>query len=401
MSSDKKQNQWAEKKLGDEIELCYGKGLIDKERKSGKIPVFGSNGIIGFHNTPLVEGPGVIIGRKGSVGEVKFSTTDFWAIDTTYFLKLKNMGDIRFWYYFLLYLQLNKMNSHSAVPGLNRDTVYEIRREIPEFPEQHAIANLLAILDSKTELNQRMNRTLEAVGQAVFKHWFVDFEFPNEEGKPYKSTGGKMVYNEELNSEVPEGWEVKPINEIADFLNGLALQKYPAREGEEYLPVIKIRELRQGITESSDKANLDVPKEYIVGDGDILFSWSGSLEVVIWGFGKGALNQHLFKVTSQKYPKWFFYYWLLRFLPEYRAIASDKATTMGHIQRHHLSASKVVVPDEKTLEKMDKVLSPITERRARLQIESRFLAEIRDCLLPKLMSGKIRVPISKENVEAS
>jgi type I restriction enzyme S subunit len=270
---------------------------------------------------------------------------------------------------------------------------------LPSPGEQRSIAHILGTLDDKIGLNQQMNKNLENIGQTIFKRWFLDFESPNEEGKPYKSSGGEMVYNEVLDKDIPKGWETKPIDEIADFLNGLALQKFPARDGEECLPVVKIRELRQGVTESSDKANLDVPEEYVVNDGDVLFSWSGSLEVVIWGFGKGALNQHLFKVTSSKYPKWFFYYWVIHYLPEYRHIAADKATTMGHIQRHHLTASQVAVPDNKTLETMDKLFAPILEKIGRIKVETRILSEIRDLTLSKLMSGKIRVPVTNENVE--
>jgi len=295
-----------------------------------------------------------------------------------------------------------KSNASGTTFGeLSGSRLKSLKFSFPSLIEQQTIAKILSGFDSKVELNQRMIRSLEAVGQAVFKRWFVDFEFPNEEGKPYKSSGGEMVYNPDLDKEIPEGWNVKPIDEIANFLNGLALQKFPARDGEEYLPVVKIRELRQGITESSDRANLDLPEEYVVNDGDVLFSWSGSLEVVIWGFGKGALNQHLFKVTSSKYSKWFFYYWIVQYLPEYRQIAAGKATTMGHIQRHHLRASQVIVPDDKTLERMDRLLAPIFERIGRIKVETRILSELRDLLLPKLMSGKIRVPVARENEEAS
>src|SRR5690606_35010800 len=144
----------------------------------------------------------------------------------------------------------------------------------------------------KIDLNHQMNSTLEQIAQTLFKHWFIDFEFPDENGNPYKSSGGRMV-DSEL-GEIPEGWEVKPIDEVADFLNGLALQKYPA-ENDDYLPVIKIRELKQGITEVTDKASSKIEEKYIINDGDILFSWSGSLECCIWCNGKGALNQHIFK----------------------------------------------------------------------------------------------------------
>jgi type I restriction enzyme S subunit len=324
-------------------------------------------------------------------------STDIWVIEA------KASNDNVFFFYFFaderIITEANNSSEGTRMPRARWDYIERLEYPIPRLPEQRAIAKILSDLDSKAELNQGMNKTLEAIEQAIFKRWFVDFEFPNEEGKPYKSSGGKMVYNEVLDKEIPAGWHVEPIDEIADFLNGLALQKFPARDGEEYLPVIKIRELRQGVTESSDKANLEVPREYIVNDGDILFSWSGSLEVVIWGFGKGALNQHLFKVTSSKYPKWFVYQWIVHYLPEYRQIAAGKATTMGHIQRHHLTASQVTIPDSKTLERMDHLLAPILERISRTKIETRILSEIRDSLLPKLMSGKIRVPILKEKAE--
>jgi len=386
---------WEIKNLGEEIELCYGKGLPKKNRIPGPYPVFGSNGIVGSHNEFLVEGPGIIIGRKGSVGEVKFSKNNFWPIDTTYYLKVKKKGSIDFWYYFLLTLKLNRMNSHSAVPGLNRDMVYELKKKIPDEKEQKSIAKILSDLDSKIELLQKQNKTLEAIGQAIFKHWFVDFEFPNEEGKPYKSSGGEMVFNKELEKEITKGWEVKSLDKIADYLNGLALQKYPPKD-EVYLPVIKIKELRQGITTQSDKASPNIDKNYIINNGDILFSWSGSLMVVIWGGGKGALNQHLFKVTSKNLEKWFYYYWTKRHLEKFIGIAKDKATTMGHIKRKHLAESKVLVPNKGIMEKMNKIMEPVIDKIISNKVGVIRFQKTRDLLLPKLMSGKIRVPVEVE-----
>lgn len=276
----------------------------------------------------------------------------------------------------------------SAQPQLPIRDINKIRLTIPSILEQRAIAKILSDLDGKIELNHQMNRTLESIAQAIFKRWFVDFEFLNEQDKPYRSFGGKVV-DSEL-GEVPEAWEIKPLDQIAEFLNGLALQKYPPM-GDKYLPVIKIRELNQGITESTDKAAVDVEKKYIVDDGDVLFSWSGSLQVCIWCNGKGALNQHLFKVTSDHYPKWFYYQWVKFHLPEFRQIAQGKATTMGHIQRRHLSASLVTVPPYEVLEKMNRVMEPLLDQIVVNGIEIRKLSEIRDSILPKLMSGKIRI----------
>ncbi len=165
--------------------------------------------------------------------------------------------------------------------------------------------------------------------------------------------------------------------------------------------MIKIAELRSGVSSSSGRASVAIPPEYVVDDGDVLFSWSGSLEVVIWCGGKGALNQHLFKVTSRRYPRWFYYFWGKQHLPAFRDIASDKATTMGHIRRHHLSEALVVVPPQPIVDAADRVMSPLFARFVGNCHESRTLAAIRDALLPKLMSGEVRTGRQNELRSAS
>jgi len=389
-------DSWNTKLISDVVELKYGKGLKESERERGIIPVYGSKAKIGYHNKYLVKGPGIIIGRKGNVGFVSLSRGDFWPIDTTYYVIFKDKEDYVFWYYLFQTLNLNQMNSHSAVPGLNKDYVYNLKVKIPEYREQQTIAKILSDLDEKIELNNQMNKTLENIAQAIFKRWFIDFEFPNENGEPYKSSGGEMVESEL--GLIPKGWEILSLSNIADFLNGLPLQNYRPREDEEWLPVIKIRELRNGITDSTERCTSNIPKNYIAENGDVIFSWSGSLEVVIWTYGKGAINQHLFKVRSEKYPKWFYYFWLLRFLPEFRKIAEDKATTMGHIQRHHLNESLLPVPPQELMDKLGKSIESIFEEVITLRIQSLTLSNIRDLLLPKLMTGKIRVPMEGKNV---
>ena len=279
----------------------------------------------------------------------------------------------------------------SVIPHLYQRDIAELFIPVPPVSEQKAIAKILCDLDSKIELNQKMNKTLESISQAIFKHWFIDFEFPNEEGKPYKSSGGEMV-DSEL-GEIPKNWAIKKLDEIANFLNGLPLQKYPAITEEDYLPVIKIKEMNSGVSASSDKARRDIPSEYIIHNGDVLFAWSGTLGVTIWCNGEGALNQHLFKVSSNEYPKWFYYHWLLHYLPDFIEIARDKATTMGHIQRHHLSESLVAVPDKNTFEIMNNVFNPLVDRIITLKVENEALTKARDLLLPQLISGKIRVPL--------
>jgi type I restriction enzyme S subunit len=183
---------------------------------------------------------------------------------------------------------------------------------------------------------------------------------------------------------------VRSLEEIAHFRNGLALQRYPPKSGGS-LPVIKIAQLRSGNADGADAASADLSPDFIVEDGDVLFSWSGTLECTLWAGGKGALNQHLFKVTSTDYPKWLYYLWIHQHLEDFRHIAAGKATTMGHIQRHHLSDAKVVLPPPALQELLDPVIGPLIEGQWLRRVQSRVLSGFRDTLLPKLVSGELRI----------
>jgi type I restriction enzyme S subunit len=286
--------------------------------------------------------------------------------------------------------------------------IEDYRFTLPSLSEQRAIAGILGALDNKIELDRRMNQTLEAIAQALFRSWFVDFEPVSSntaeclhEGMDAGTIAGfsRRPKGTETGS-IPDGWQWKPLDEIAHFLNGLALQKYPPTE-DEFLPVIKIAQLRRGNTEGSDKASTRVPADYIINDGDVLFSWSGTLEVALWTGGRGALNQHLFKVTSTKFPRWFFYFWCKEHLPEFRRIAQAKATTMGHIQRHHLTRALVAVPPPEVLSKADALIAPLLEKQVENNLEIRILSQLRDTLLPKLLSGEIRVKDAEATVGAA
>lgn len=267
--------------------------------------------------------------------------------------------------------------------------IKEIEIGLPKVREQREIASILSSIESKIGVNRRMNQNLEEIGKTLFKRWFVDFEFPNEEGKPYKSSGGEMV-DSEL-GRVPKGWRVMELDKVAEFLNGIPCQKYPPVSKEESLPVIKIAEIHRGFSSSSNEASSKVDRKYIVNCGDILFSWSGSLEVISWPFESGVLNQHIFKVSSKNYPNWFVYYWLRMFLPEFKIIASSKATTMGHIQRKHLSKVKVLVPNDVLMNLMDSVLSSIFKRIKNNNLENSLLSRFKEYFLPMLLSGRLRI----------
>ncbi len=303
-------------------------------------------------------------------------------------------------------LQCEAMGVGSVIRHFGPSHLRQMTVRLPTLTHQRAIAHILGSLDDKIELNRRMNETLEQMARAIFKSWFVDFD-PVRAKAEGRDTGlpdeiAELFpdgFEQTEMGEVPRGWEVKSLDQIAEYLNGLACQKYPPKEGVEALPVVKIRELRQGVTDNTDLATSNVPSNYIVQDGDVLFSWSGSLLIDIWTQGRAILNQHLFKVSSDSYPKWFYFYWTDYHLEEFKRIAAYKATTMGHIKRHHLSDAKVFVPNNNLMRFADEQINPLFELRIKNKLEGRKLTEIRDTLLPKLISGEVRVPDVERFIE--
>ena len=293
---------------------------------------------------------------------------------------------------------IHAITTGTAVPHISGNHIKDFAFTLPPLAEQKAIAAVLGALDDKIELNRRMNATLEAMARALFQSWFVDFDPVRAkiDGRPPAALdpATPTLFPEHLEDSslghIPKGWEVRGLDKTAHYLNGLALQKYPPGDGPT-LPVIKIAQLRKGDSVGADRCNTDLPLAYVVQDGDVLFSWSGSLEVELWCGGPGALNQHLFKVTSPEFPKWFYYLWTLYHLDEFRLIAAGKATTMGHIQRGHLTAAKVLIPPRPLLDAMTRTMSPLIDQFIANRIQSRTLATLRDTLLPKLLSGELSV----------
>jgi type I restriction enzyme S subunit len=301
--------------------------------------------------------------------------------------------------------QAQRMATGSVIKHFGPTHLKQMGIMLPRLDEQVRIAVIFDALDERINLLRQTNVTLESIAQALFKSWFVDFApvrakqgghepegmapeaaalFPNG----FEKTEGGIV---------PEGWKVASLDSIANYLNGLALQKFPP-EGDGSLPVIKIAQLRAGNSDGADRASKNLKPDYVVEDGDVLFSWSGSLEAAIWCGGRGALNQHLFKVTSREFPKWFYYFWTKHHLPSFQQIAASKATTMGHIQRKHLTEAKVSVPPHAVLHAASRYLDPLLNRWISNELQARCLTELRETLLPRLISGQLRLPEAEEQL---
>lgn len=267
--------------------------------------------------------------------------------------------------------------------------------EIPDYTleQQNRIAETLLKIEQKVLLNRAINHNLEAMAKQLYDYWFVQFDFPNEEGKPYKSSGGEMVWNEKLKRNIPVGWHCGNLFEIAVFTNGLACQKFRPKDDEVPLPVIKIREMHDGISVDTEEVTSNIPESVKVYNGDVLFSWSASLEVMLWAYGLGGLNQHIFKVTSANdFPKSFYYFQLLDYVDVFKKMAEARKTTMGHITQDHLQQSTIAIPDNKDIaDKFEELISPIFKQIVKLQEEISNFIKQRDELLPLLMNGQITI----------
>ena len=230
------------------------------------------------------------------------------------------------------------------------------------------------------------------MAKQLYDYWFVQFDFPNEEGKPYKSSGGAMVWNDKLKREIPKGWHCGTLLDIAEYTNGLACQKYRPTD-ENKLPVIKIKEMHDGLSVDTEWVKADIPDDVKVYDGDVLFSWSASLEVMLWAYGNGGLNQHIFKVTSKNsYPRSFYFYQLVHYIGVFKQMAEARKTTMGHITQDHLRQSTIVLPpDVDIANKLEEKLCPIFDAIVKNNQEIMALTKQRDELLPLLMNGQATV----------
>lgn len=409
---------WINTTVGEYAPFVYGKGLPKTKREHGHIPVYGSNGCVGFHNESYIKTPGIIIGRKGSVGAVHLSNTPFWPIDTSFYVIKDSTDELKYIYYLLKSLGLESMNSDSAVPGLNRDNAHAIPIRIPKTKkERELVGNWISKFDDKININTQTNETLEQLSQAIFKSWFVDFDPVKAkanlkeklaiEGGDWEGGLTEIAAELGMSKEVlalfpdefdeselgliPKGWRVKALDKIAHYQNGLALQKFRPEDENDFLPVVKISQLKKGFADGKEKASPNIKSECIIDNGDVIFSWSGSLMVDIWCGGRAALNQHLFKVTSDECPKWFYLFYTKHHLEQFQRIASDKAVTMGHIKREHLNQALCAVPNETLLKKISKFIEHNIQKSIDLRLENQTLTQLRDTLLPKLLSGEITI----------
>ena len=381
--------EWVMKKLKDIADFnpreSLAKGVVAKKVAMDKLQPF-CRDIPGYELEPFSGGtkfrngdtimaritPCLENGKTAKVavlddGEVGFGSTEYIVF------RAKDGIDEDFIYYLVCSPLVREPAIKSMVGSSGRqrvqtDVVQNLEIMVPDYEEQKRISGILKSLDDKIAANTEVNKNLLEQAQSIFTQEFLMFD------------------------RIPDGWQESSLLGIADYLNGLAMQKYRPKDDEQGLPVLKIKELRQGSCDfNSELCSSSIKPEYIVHDGDVIFSWSGSLLVDLWCGGTCGLNQHLFKVTSSTYDKWFYYAWTNHHLQKFAAIAADMATTMGHIKREELSKAEVLIPSQSDYDRIGGLLAPLYDLVIANRIENRKLASLRDELLPQLMSGQLDV----------
>lgn len=289
------------------------------------------------------------------------------------------------------YFELNATGSGQRY-ALSIDTLNNIPLYLPPVEVQKKIGDLFSKIDRKIELNREINDSLEKMAKSIYNYWFVQYDFPDASGLPYRSSGGAMVWNKKIGQEIPINWKAGNMYTIAQFFNGLACQKFRGTDEEDKIPVIKIKEMHDGITGDTETVSANIPEKNKISDGDILFSWSATLEVAYWFGGNGALNQHIFKVIERPpFSKEYVYEQLSSYIGNFAKIAEARKTTMGHITSDHLNDSCIVLPPEEVIGLFTEQVRPIHQKIKSLNKESQELIKIRSWLLPMLTSCQVSI----------
>jgi type I restriction enzyme S subunit len=385
---------WKEYKLGDLVTFQRGHDLPRTEMKDGIYPVAGSNSIIGFHNEFTTNSPGITIGRSGNIGNPQLHKTNFWAHNTVLYVKEFKKVDPIFFFYLLKTLDFTQLNSGSAVPSLNRNFIHPFKVSVPEdLPTQTAIAEILSSLDDKIELNNLINQELENLAQTLFKQWFIDFEFPNENGEPYKSSGGKMV-DSEL-GEIPKGWEVKQLKEILTIKRGGSprpIQDFIAKSGLPWVKISDATSLKSPFLFSTKEfiKPAGLKKTILMKKGSLVLSNSATPGLPIFLELDACIHDgwlHFQDIKSLTYN------YLYLFFKEIRQdlIGQGNGSIFINLKTDILKDYKTPIPEYSIISSFENTIAPIFEEIKLYSTEINELTNLRDLILPKLISGEFEV----------
>ncbi|MCI0620293.1 MAG: restriction endonuclease subunit S [Acidobacteria bacterium] len=404
---------WQEYRWGDIATLEYGKGLRGYEDAAGSFPVYGTNGQIGWHSEPLCSHPGVIIGRKGAYRGVHYSKKPFFVIDTAFYVEPKVQIDMRWAYYQLLTHDINSMDSGSAIPSTSRESFYKLPVLLPPLREQEVIAQILGTLDDKIELNRRMNETLEAMARALFKSWFVNFDpvRAKAEGRqPYGMDAETAAlfptsFQESSLGSIPQGWKACALGDVVEVGGGStpSTKERAFWDGQIHWATPKdLSVLHSPILLDTERRITQVGLEQIGSrvypEGTVLLSSRAPIGYLAISEIPVAVNQGMIAMVCARNPS--SHYMLQWTRSNMDAIESRASgTTFQEISKGSFRSIPLMVPTDEVMRGFTERIEPLHQRMVNNLRESATLAAVRDALLPRLISGEIRVKDVNSTVE--
>ena len=393
--------------------LSIKNGRDHKELNSGNIPIYGSGGIMRYGNKAIYNYESILLPRKGTLTNIQYVNKPFWTVDTIYYsIVNKELANSFYLFNFLKLLDLSKLNTGTGVPSMTFDSYYNLDIDLPELSIQLKIATVLSALDAKIELNNQINAELEKMAKTLYDYWFVQFDFPDANGKPYKSSGGAMVWNEELKREIPEGWEVLKMSEWLnieksgdwgkDEEEGNFIKKVICFRGADINGLNGLDELKPPIRYILEKNSFKILKSH-----DLIIEISGGsptqstgrlafiTDATIKRFNHPLICSNFCKPVSIRNKKLlynFVYYW--NSLYDNGIFFGYEGKTSGIknlLLDSFISSYFTVVPAENIVDQFYCVMENIQKKKQNALAENQTLAELRDWLLPMLMNGQVKV----------
>lgn len=371
-------------------EFHSGKSIKNSDISSvGKYPVFGGNGVRGYTNTFNQDGSYVIIGRQGAYcGNVRYYTGKAFLTEHAIVGKTKKEYNHVAVAYLLSLLDLHKYQGQSAQPGLSVDTLSRIPITLPNS-NIDGIGQILSALDAKTALNRRMNEELERMAKELYDYWFVKFDFPNEEGKPYKSSGGAMDFNTLLKRPIPSGWEIENLFNCVNVLYGYPFSTELFVEEPIGKPVVRIRDILSGTTSAFSIE--DVDDKYKLEKSDVVIGMDGNFHMNIWHNNTDYLNQRCVRLRVKENSPLSaisIFYAVQPYIKHREQTITG--SIVGHLSDADLKKIFLVVPNL-PFDKVRPIFDSIAEQITNNRVEIEHLTALRDKLLPLLMNGQVKV----------
>ena len=374
-------------------------GTDHKHLPDGNVPVFGSGGIMRYVNKAIYSKPSILLPRKGTLDNIQFAETPFWTVDTIFYTEIDTTKAVPYYLYYLLRgLDMSRLWTGTGVPSMTSETYYNVEINLPDLPTQLRIAGVLGSIDEKIELNRKKIAELETLAKTIYDYWFVQFDFPDKNGKPYKSSGGKMVWNEQLKREVPEGWNIGTIGDMGEIVSGgtpsTSNASYWSSQGIAWitpkdLSVTSNKYIRHGEHDISENG-LHNSSAQLMPRKSVMLSTRAPIGYIAVADCDLCTNQGFKSIVPNKnFGSEFIYYAVSAMIPFIKSLGVG--STFAEVSKSSLSSVQSILPPQHICSRFDEIASSIGNERLRCELEIENVVELRDVLLPLLMNGQVVV----------